>query len=1136
MTTPSAFGNWADRTLNYSESSGDVPVKKSRSASSAPVRGDVHYAAPAVVSGLFPGMVGPQDVLVQEGSDTDDLQAQLDHIKQKQADVDLQKEKLKQRMEQKRARDTTVEYAQTPPGESVRVQVRKENMMSRERPASKASRRSASEGDAVRIRNLVTGPDLRPGRPPRMPDPALPVPGARDGPAAPRASPELPILSQGRGSGDASGPEFFSISSPKRGGGSKSRKGSRSSSSKGLVRREVEKYERAEVRRLRSRREKPSKPPSKESDSDSLPDISISVVTGQDVEMMKMEAAVRTLEAETQLQAALIGSAATHEVESARSTAIHMVQMLEATAKSTEDAAMQRMAAQASISQALVQSEAEAARVNIQAVKNAEARQAAEAEARVANIQKQAEDMRQSQAADAAGRVTVLEVELGKARGEAANIRAEALKAIEKAKTDAQANAEAAMNKHMVDVRNEASTTFRSALAELEGKIRAEASSRENALREQFSKFEQESVAFKNQVGEQLAKANQTIETLTLERGQLTRQLELTRAELERASMPPAARRVEPKVASTASRGRARSVGAKQLGVAAGAPGGEPPGGPSRTGVGVTEPSPKPKVRCASRGAQKVRVPTASTRATTGGSGAGDGPPPGGGPGGGAGQDLAPSTPQGRRTGFRVRGGGPPDDPDDPGGGDDGDDDGDYEDEGDGYWEEGEEEEWDDEEWQSQEEEPSPVRAMNESGVTSTGLLEEAHQRLEASVDDRLDRLQKQINSGKKEAEKLTLPQLPKEGKHLWKWFITSRHAIEAANPHRPQEAFEYALEVDEKSYEELADETGWVSFGSKLKAAVSVAVMHDDEVAGEILLREQALAKEKKRLAGRQALWIVKYMKRTYIKLGHYYDHQDISNVKCRGRDLKALANFQRLWRRVKGGLDPKFDKDTLEHLYVTQIEEHPLMKEDFSVYRRAKVKEEPNGSYDFLFESVESVLEMHRHKRNRADAVKAIVDGDGAPAAPGKGKDAKGKGKGKGKGKAKAKAKAGKGKKGGKGAGKGAAGLERPANLPSDACIQFFKNGTCTHGDGCRYRHCRPNALDADFRKKPAAPARAQSVDKKNTPCKFFAEGKCTRGDQCAYKHPPAAPARAASASAKRRARSKAAKAKAKTAATPP
>ena len=76
-------------------------MKKSRSASSAPVRGDVHYAAPAVVSGLFPGMVGPQDVLVQEGSDTDDLQAQLDHIKQKQADVDLQKEKLKQRMEQK---------------------------------------------------------------------------------------------------------------------------------------------------------------------------------------------------------------------------------------------------------------------------------------------------------------------------------------------------------------------------------------------------------------------------------------------------------------------------------------------------------------------------------------------------------------------------------------------------------------------------------------------------------------------------------------------------------------------------------------------------------------------------------------------------------------------------------------------------------------------------------------------------------------------------------------------------------------------------------------------------------------------------------------------------------------------------
>ena len=92
------------------------------------------------------------------------------------------------------------------------------------------------------------------------------------------------------------------------------------------------------------------------------------------------------------------------------------------------------------------------------------------------------------------------------------------------------------------------------------------------------------------------------------------------------------------------------------------------------------------------------------------------------------------------------------------------------------------------------------------------------------------------------------------------------------------------------------------------------------------------------------------------------------------------------------------------------------------------------------------------------------------------------------------------GKGKGGGKSSKKGKDGQPgTPRSVNSGKCTQWYKTGTCSYGENCRFTHDENDKAKGKGTKSPVASPR----DTSKYPCKFFKEGNCTKGDQCKWSH---------------------------------
>ena len=83
-----------------------------------------------------------------------------------------------------------------------------------------------------------------------------------------------------------------------------------------------------------------------------------------------------------------------------------------------------------------------------------------------------------------------------------------------------------------------------------------------------------------------------------------------------------------------------------------------------------------------------------------------------------------------------------------------------------------------------------------------------------------------------------------------------------------------------------------------------------------------------------------------------------------------------------------------------------------------------------------------------------------------------------------------------------------QEPGSQPTKAC-RFFKIGTCTNGENCKFRHTSNSQTSAgsgvpNGRNSQVNIPDAKSTTKQKTKtCRYFKAGKCTQGDSCQFRH---------------------------------
>ena len=306
-----------------------------------------------------------------------------------------------------------------------------------------------------------------------------------------------------------------------------------------------------------------------------------------------------------------------------------------------------------------------------------------------------------------------------------------------------------------------------------------------------------------------------------------------------------------------------------------------------------------------------------------------------------------------------------------------------------------------------------------------------------------------------KEADHIKLHALPNtvQFKH---WRTAVRDEVIGASG-RGEAAFHWIVEVEKPgaTYEAMANVGQFESLDGKLSAALTKIMT--GELGRKVNQIKETGTKEGILVRGRQVLWLVYDHYRINDELGLIYDFRDLNSVKMRGDSLESFLNS---WENVLLGMQKQPDEDILRALFLEQIRNSLVIKEELCYFDRLKTGHE-DKSYAFLHETVRAYLERKRLKDNRRQ-LEAAFNG-GAPGRPSAGAvEAPSKkvaadpalpAKGKGKGKPKKSA--------------------SPTSSEKGVCYDFVKTGTCSRGDSCKYSHTKERHRSCHLRERARARA---------------------------------------------------------------
>ena len=168
-------------------------------------------------------------------------------------------------------------------------------------------------------------------------------------------------------------------------------------------------------------------------------------------------------------------------------------------------------------------------------------------------------------------------------------------------------------------------------------------------------------------------------------------------------------------------------------------------------------------------------------------------------------------------------------------------------------------------------------------------------------------------------------------------------------------------MEVEEASatYESLSTcPKKFNTLDAKLSAALTEIC--NGELGRKVSLRTEEEAKVRKRIRGRQILWIVYEEYRVNEEAGALRDITDLMKVTLKRDQCKVdhLSTFMGNWFQVLAGMKTTPEDATLQVMLYEQVKHIPCLTADIAAYDRAAIGSD-DRLYTFLTKAIQRVLE---------------------------------------------------------------------------------------------------------------------------------------------------------------------------------
>ena len=332
-----------------------------------------------------------------------------------------------------------------------------------------------------------------------------------------------------------------------------------------------------------------------------------------------------------------------------------------------------------------------------------------------------------------------------------------------------------------------------------------------------------------------------------------------------------------------------------------------------------------------------------------------------------------------------------------------------------------------------------------------------------------------------KEAEKIVFPSLPKA--HMFRtWKLTVRKTIVSASTD-PDATWEWLLEIEKPTttFDSLTTPGEFFrTLDTKLCVAVDLLVKDNDCLKSDIMIETETLAKQGKRIAGRQVLQMVYASYRTSVENGTVFDVMGVIAVELYGNQME---HFLHRWDKVILGLAGPMAENTKKAFFCSKVRKCPAFEKDYDNWKR-KSDDDPTKTLEVLRQSMKDIIEDARRERVREEELSGL--------------------------------------RGYNGGGGGGNRRERhpayPAHIDTTNTVAPTDPAPGGGGGGSRHRGRSESRRSANRSASPGVRSDSGNprgpkgggkgkFDSKKMGCMFFNQGKgtCLKADRCTFSHDP-------------------------------
>ena len=213
-------------------------------------------------------------------------------------------------------------------------------------------------------------------------------------------------------------------------------------------------------------------------------------------------------------------------------------------------------------------------------------------------------------------------------------------------------------------------------------------------------------------------------------------------------------------------------------------------------------------------------------------------------------------------------------------------------------------------------------------------------------------------------------------------WKLTVRKTILSASID-PDATWTWLLQIEQPNttFESLYDPGDYFrTLDTKLCVAVDMLVRDNHSLKSDIDIETETLAKQGKRIAGRQVLQMVYKSYKTNVENGTVYDVMDVIAVELHGNQME---HFLHRWDKVILGLSEPMPENTKKAFFVSKVRNCQAFQREYTDWKR-KSDDDPTKTLETLRQAMKDLIEDARREKVREEELRGLSGYVGRRQAP--------------------------------------------------------------------------------------------------------------------------------------------------------